>query len=352
MTRGSVHASSRTRREEQTRLLFAEFAMAGPSERQRIAIELGELNLPLCDALAARYRGRGVDLDDLVQVARTGLWVAIHRFRPEDAPSFLSFAVPTITGELKRYFRDRCWVVRPPRRLQDLRALISRARDDLEQATGRSVSTREIADHLGIDQRQIAECIIAGAGFRPTSLDAPVGDSTTLGSYISDERDIAARVTDHLALQWALAELTLGEQKVLVWRYEDECTQTEIADRLGLSQMQVSRIIRRIINHTRCLLEAGYGAGKLIDTRPTAPKSVEVVALGSPRRAGTVADSRSGVHRDGCCSANVSGAGWADEVGGRTIGRVGMFTANPRRGSAAGGWLPGGAASGQRSQSR
>jgi RNA polymerase sigma-B factor len=128
MTRGSVHASTRTRREEQTRLLFAEFAMAGPSERQRIAIELGELNLPLCDALAARYRGRGVDLDDLVQVARTGLWVAIHRFRPADAPSFLSFAVPTITGELKRYFRDQCWVVRPPRRLQDLQSLTSRAR--------------------------------------------------------------------------------------------------------------------------------------------------------------------------------------------------------------------------------
>ena len=111
------------------------------------------------------------------------------------------------------------------------------------------------ADHLGIDQRQIAECIIAGAGFRPTSLDAPVGDSTTLGSYISDERDIAARVTDRLALQRALAELTPREREVLVWRFQDECTQTEIADRLGLSQMQVSRIIRRILDHTRRLLD-------------------------------------------------------------------------------------------------
>jgi RNA polymerase sigma-B factor len=254
LTRGSAHAS-RIRREEQTRVLFEELAVAGPSERRRIAVELGELNLPLCDALAARFRGRGVDLDDLVQVARIGLWGAIHRFRPADAHSFLAFAVPTITGELKRYFRDQCWVVRPPRRLQDLKGLVSRARDDLEQATGRSVSTREIADHLGIDHRQVAECLVAGAGFRPASLDAPVGDSVTLGSFISDDQDVAVQVTDHLSLQWALAELTLRDQKVLVWRFQDECTQTEIADRLGLSQMQVSRILHNILDKTRRLLE-------------------------------------------------------------------------------------------------
>jgi RNA polymerase sigma-B factor len=236
--------------------LFVAFAMAGPSERQSIAIELGELNLPLCDALAARYRGRGVDLDDLVQVARIGLWVAIHRFRPADAHSFLAFAIPTITGELKRYFRDQGWVVRPPRRLQELRSLTSRARDDLEQSTGRRVSTREIADHLGVDQREVAESLIAGAGFRPASLDAPVGDSSELGAYISDDQDIAAQVTDHLALQWALAGLTARDQKVLVWRFEDECTQTEIADRLGLSQMQVSRILHNILDKTRRLLES------------------------------------------------------------------------------------------------
>ena len=255
--------------------------MAEPSERQRIAIELVELNLPLCDALAARYRGRGVDLDDLVQVARAGLWVAIHRFRPADAPSFLSFAVPTITGELKRYFRDQCWVVRPPRRLQDLRALTSRARDDLEQATGRSVSTREIADHLGIDQRHIAECIIAGAGFRPPSLDAPVGDSATLGANISDDQDIAARVTDHLALQWALAGLTLREQKVIVWRYQDECTQTEIGDRLGLSQMQVSRILHHILDNTRRLLNAAPDTSGTLNRRSPRrrPSSLDVSSI-------------------------------------------------------------------------
>ncbi len=253
---GSVVAS-RIRREEQTGLLFDQLAMAGPSERRRIAVELGELNLPLCDALAARFRGRGVDLDDLVQVARIGLWGAIRRFRPSGDPhAFVAFAVPTITGELKRYFRDQGWVVRPPRRLQDLKSLTSRARDDLEQSTGRSVSTREIADHLGIDRRLIAESLVAGAGFRPASLDAQLGDSATMGSLISDGQDIAARITDHLSLQWALGGLTPREQKVIVWRFQDDCTQTEIAERLGLSQMQVSRILHNILESTRHLLES------------------------------------------------------------------------------------------------
>lgn len=254
--KGSRGHASRNRREEQTQKLFVEFATAEPSERRRIAIALGELNLPICDALAARFRGRGVDLDDLVQVARIGLWGAIHRFRPADAHSFLAFAVPTITGELKRHFRDQCWVVRPPRRLQDLKSLTSRVRDDLEQSTGRSVSTQEIADHIGVDAREIAESLVAGGGFQPISLDAPVGDSATLGSYIPADDDIAARVTDRLALTWALEGLTLREQKIIVWRFQDECSQTEIAHRLGLSQMQVSRILHTILDSTRRRLES------------------------------------------------------------------------------------------------
>jgi RNA polymerase sigma-B factor len=278
VSRGSSHAFSRIRREEQTQLLFAEYATARPAERERIATELGELNLPLCDALAARYRGRGIDLDDLVQVARIGLWLAIHRFRPAESPSFLAFAVPTITGELKRYFRDQCWVVRPPRRLQDLKSLTSRARDDLEQTTGRTASTQEIADHLGVDQRHIAESIVAGTGFRPASLDAPAGDSATLGLYVSDGEDVATRVTDRLALHWALAGLTLREQKVLVWRFQDECTQTQIAKRLGLSQMQVSRILHHILDNTRRLLNAALDTSVTLSRRSPRrrPSSLDV----------------------------------------------------------------------------
>lgn len=256
MARGAAQASTVARREAQTQQLFNSFAQAQtPEERRRITTELVELNLPLCDALATRYLGRGVDFDDLRQVARTALWVAIQRFRPSESRSLASYAVPTITGELKRYFRDHCWVVRPPRQIQDLGSLISQATEGLEQASGRKVSVREIGDHLGVDQKLVAECIIARAGYRPLSLDAPTGDSATLGSFLADDEDIARQLTDRLALRRALAELSERDRRVLVWRFEEECTQSEIAVRLGLSQMQVSRIIRRILDQTREMLE-------------------------------------------------------------------------------------------------
>jgi len=126
------------------------------------------------------------------------------------------------------------------------------------------------APHRGVHHRRCR--------FRPPSLDAPVGDSTTLGSYISDDQDIAARVTDHLALQWALAGLTLREQKVIVWRYQDECTQTEIGDRLGLSQMQVSRILHHILDNTRRLLNAAPDTSGTLNRRSPRrrPSSLDV----------------------------------------------------------------------------
>lgn len=263
MARGHASAATVTRREELTRQLFAQLQDAvSDDEREHITTQLVEINLPLGDALAARYLGRGVDFDDLVQVARTALWVAIGRFRPAEGRSFVSFAVPTITGEIKRYFRDHCWVVRPPRQIQDLRVATARAREDLEQSTGRAVTTQEIGDHLGIDQKQVAECMIARAGYRPLSLDAPMSsDSATLGSSLSSEGDIAAELTDRLALREALAQLSPRDQQVLAWRFDEECTQSEIAHRLGLSQMQVSRIIRRILDTTRDLLEPAPLAG-------------------------------------------------------------------------------------------
>ena len=256
MARGAAQASTVARREAQTQQLFNSLAQAQtPEERRRITTELVELNLPLSDALATRYLGRGVDFDDLVQVARTALWVAIQRFRPSENRSLTSYAVPTITGELKRYFRDHCWVVRPPRQIQELGSLVSRVTEALEQASGRKVSVREIGDHLGVDQKQVAECIIARAGFRPISLDALAGDSATVGSFLADDGDIASELTDRLALRRALAELSERDRRVLVWRFEEECTQSEIAERLGLSQMQVSRVIRRILDQTREKLE-------------------------------------------------------------------------------------------------
>ena len=256
MARGAAQASTVARREAKTRELFESLSQAQTSaERQRITTELVELNLPLCDALATRYLGRGVDFDDLVQVARTALWVAIQRFRPSESRSLASYAVPTITGELKRYFRDHCWVVRPPRQIQDLGSLTSKTTEGLEQSSGRRVSVREIGEALGVDQKQVAECIIARAGYRPLSLDATVGEAASVGSFLADDEDLADELTDRLALRRALDELSDRDRQVLAWRFEEDCTQSEIAERLGLSQMQVSRIIRRILDTTRELLE-------------------------------------------------------------------------------------------------
>ncbi len=256
MARGAAQASTVARREAQTRELFVTLSQARtPEERERIMTELVELNLPLCDALASRYRGRGVDFDDLVQVARTALWVAIQRFRPSEGRSLASYAVPSITGELKRYFRDHGWVVRPPRRIQDLGSLTSRVTEGIEQASGRKASVREIGEALGVDQKQVAECIIARAGYRPLSLDAPRGEAPSVGSFLAAEEDNVSELTDRLALRRALGVLSERDRLVLTWRFEDDLTQSEIAERLGLSQMQVSRIIRRILDHTRELLE-------------------------------------------------------------------------------------------------
>lgn len=254
MKRRSAQASAAVvRRDDRTRELLDTLSLY-PEHRERITTEVLELNLSLCDALASRFLGRGVDFDDLQQVARTALWVAIQRFRPGERKSLVSYAVPTITGELKRYFRDRCWVVRPPRRIQDLGSATSRAANDLEQAWGRQVSVREIGEQLGVDQREVAESIIARAAYRPRSLDAPVGESATVGSFVTDGQDIASESTDRLALRRALSGLSPRDRQILAWRFENEYTQSEIATMLGISQMQVSRMIRRMLDSTRELL--------------------------------------------------------------------------------------------------
>lgn len=254
-----IHKVADHRDREEITAHLVEHLRRAPHDRERISIrsQLVEINLPLCDALAARYSGRGVDPDDLKQVARTALVSAVAHFRPDEAPSLAAFAVPTITGELKRHFRDRCWVVRPPRALQELRPAALRACRDLEQRMGRSVSTREIAMHLGVDVRALEESLWTHGGYRPASLDAPLTGETTesLGSHLGSGDDIAQEVAERVSLRVALRELCERDLRILKWRFERELTQSEIAERLGVSQMQVSRILRRILIALRAHLE-------------------------------------------------------------------------------------------------
>ena len=241
-------------REERTARLVANLRhVRNARERDSIALQLIEVNLPLCDALASRYASRGADLDDLKQVARTALVSAVRHYRPDEGPSLTAFAVPTITGELKRYFRDRCWMVRPPRALQELRPTAVRARDELEQKLGRTASNREVAAQIGVDDRTLDEALWTHGGYRPASIDAPLPGalSDTLGSQLGSGEDIAEAVVERVSLQTALRELPERDLRVLRWRFDDDLTQSEIAERLGVSQMQVSRILRRILTVLR-----------------------------------------------------------------------------------------------------
>jgi len=257
MARGNVTSTRSTiNRELLTDRLFAELTSTDdPNRKAQLTEELVGLHLGLCDALASRYLHRGADREDLVQVARVALLLAIKRFEPAEGRTFVAYAAPTISGELKRYFRDHCWMVRPPRRIQEMRARASRERADLEQQLGRKASIQELAVAVGTDAGLLQECAAAESSYRPWSLEARLdGDrdgSSTLGASLADPAEEYERATDRLALQRALADLSRRDRSILVWRFEEGCTQEEIGRRLGISQMQVSRLIRRILGQAR-----------------------------------------------------------------------------------------------------
>lgn len=257
MARGTALAAVPNQREQRTAELFAELQRTQDPERvEQLIDDLVRVNLSLCDALAGRYIGRGTEHDDLLQVARTALLLAIRRFEPSPGRSFASFAVPTITGELKRYFRDHGWTIRPPRQLQELRSRAIRSRDALEQLTGGGVGIGELAQHLAVDPHRLRECFAAGGGYRPLSLEAPAKQdvSVNLGDTLGGDSDDIESLIEHLDLHRALAELSRRERMVLKWRFADEYSQSEIAHRLGVSQMQVSRVLRGLLSRLRAQL--------------------------------------------------------------------------------------------------
>lgn len=225
--------------------------------RRRIAERIVEAHLSLCDTLAGRYRGRGVDHDDLVQVARMALWLAIERYRADQGATFTSYAIPTITGELKRYFRDHCWMIRPPRHLQELRASAVAQRSELEQCLGRELGVDELAHQMDVCARELRAALDTSDSYQPASLDIAYGDGSreSVGSQVPSEEDLGTTVIERLALRRAVGRLSGRDRALLAWRFVEECTQREIARRLGVSQMQVSRLIRRIIETLRSELE-------------------------------------------------------------------------------------------------
>ncbi|HST56832.1 MAG TPA: SigB/SigF/SigG family RNA polymerase sigma factor [Solirubrobacteraceae bacterium] len=222
--------------------------------------QLVERYLPLARRLARRYQRADEPLDDLVQVASLGLLKAIDRFDSGREVVFSSYAVPTILGELKRHFRDQTWSVRVPRDLQELALRVDRAVTSLSVGKHRAPSVSEIAETVGASEEQVLEALEAAAAYRAGSLDAPrsiQGEETgeTLADTLGQEEHGFERAEERATLEPLLESISPRERVVLSLRFTEDLTQAEIGERIGVSQMQVSRLIRQALNQLRAGLE-------------------------------------------------------------------------------------------------
>ncbi len=216
--------------------------------------ELIERFLPLARSVARRYERPGEPLDDLVQVASLALVKAVDRFDPDRGYAFTSFAVPTIVGELKRYFRDRTWTVRPPRELQELTLRVDAAAARLSQQLDRPPTISELATATGASDEHVLEAMQARCGRSGLSLQAPTGgqdDQHALQDTLGGSEDGYEHAENRAVLDGLLAFIAPRDREVVRLRFEQDLTQAEIGALLGLSQMQVSRIVRHAIDQLR-----------------------------------------------------------------------------------------------------
>jgi RNA polymerase sigma-B factor len=217
-------------------------------ERDELVDAVVRATLPLADSLARRYARRGVETDDLVQVARAALVGAVHRYRPGAGRGFEAYAVPTIRGELRRHFRDCAWTVRPPRRLQELHTELTSVEEALRHRLGREVTDAELADALRCDVEDVAEARRCGTGFQPVSLDSPTPTGEPLGSRLAADDDGYSTADLRTTVRAEVSRLSPRERLIVDLRFREERTQREIGEVLGVSQMQVSRLIAAILD--------------------------------------------------------------------------------------------------------
>jgi RNA polymerase sigma-B factor len=226
--------------------------------------ELIERYMPLARSLALRYRRASEPLDDLIQVASVGLVKAVDRWDPERGLAFSSYAVPTILGELRRYFRDSTWDVRPARDLQELCLAVEEARETLWGELGRSPTVADLADRLERNQEEIVEALQATEGRSVRSLDAPVhdedNDSASAGELIGGPDEEYARVEAGVTLERLTSVLDERAREILRLRFHEDLLQSEIAEIVGCSQMHISRIIRASLEKL-----GAYGNGMRVD---------------------------------------------------------------------------------------
>ena len=226
----------------------------GTSEYSYVRNTLVELNLSLVKFAALRFGGRAEPMEDIIQVGTIGLIKAINRFDIEREVEFASFALPTVVGEIKRFFRDSSWSVRVQRRLQELRIDLAKALDLLEQQLGRRPTTAELSEYLNVSEEEVLEGECASNGYTAQSLDATVNDEEATNAVTRrlGKEDPAFDIVDSLeALKPLIAALDERDRLILSLRFREELTQSEIGERLGISQMHVSRLLSRILQKLR-----------------------------------------------------------------------------------------------------
>ncbi|MGW2490916.1 RNA polymerase sigma factor SigF [Streptomyces sp. NPDC001606] len=229
----------------------------GTAEYQYARNTLIEMNMSLVRFAAGRFRGRGDDMEDIVQTGMIGLIKAIDRFELAREVEFTSFALPYIVGEIKRFFRDTTWAVHVPRRLQELRVELAKAREELSSRLDRDPTVTELATLMNLTEKEVVEAQLASNGYHSASLDAaltgdgPEGGEAVLADFIGVEEEGLRLVEDFHALAPLMAELSERDRQIIHLRFVEEATQAEIGERLGCSQMHVSRLIKRIIMRLR-----------------------------------------------------------------------------------------------------
>jgi RNA polymerase sigma-B factor len=249
---------SRAERAEQTaELLKRAHEVDDEHEAAELRAQAVLINRGVAESVAMRYRGRGVATEDLYQVAYEGLTKAINRFDPDLRNDLLTFAVPTIRGELQRYFRDLGWTVRPPRRIQELQGRANHTFARLAQDLGREPTSDEVAAELGITAEEYRGSEAAVGCFTPTSLDQPVGESTaTIGDLIVEDGEPHDASEARVMLAPVVRNLSERDRRILYLRFFEDRTQSEIGEDLGVTQMQVSRLLSRILGTMKADLEA------------------------------------------------------------------------------------------------
>jgi len=251
---------------ERTRSLFADFARVRARRQERDAEfellrnDLVVAHLNLVRFLALKFANRGEPLDDLIQVGTVGLLKAIDRFDLERGVEFTTYATPTIVGEIKRYFRDKGWAVKVPRRLQELNLSVNRASEKLAMSLGRSPTVAELAHHLDASEEEVLEAQELGQAYNLLSLDSEVsGEGDRKGQTLADtvgENDASLTLLEDRAnLEQAFAILSGRERVIIYLRFYESVSQTEIAKRLNVSQMHVSRLQAKALDKLRGILQ-------------------------------------------------------------------------------------------------